>query len=120
MDLPGYGYAAASKVVRAEWQQMIEAYLLQRENLVMIVVLVDGVVGPTKLDKQMLSWLRAFDLPHAVVATKHDKVKPSKRENRKRELAEGCQLEKNDVVWVSSLKGTGVETLRNLIRVWLV
>ncbi len=119
MDLPGYGYAAASKELRAGWQQMIEGYLLQRENLNMVIVLVDGEIGPTKLDIQMLEWLRACDLPHTVVATKHDKVKSSKRVKRKREVAERCQLEEGDVVWVSSVKGVGIDRLRGLILAWL-
>ena len=119
MDLPGYGYAAASKELRAGWQTMIEGYLLEREELVMVIVLVDGAVGPTKLDVQMLDWLRDVGLPHTVVATKHDKVKSSKRERRKRDLAEGCMLEVGDVVWVSSEKGTGIDRLRTMIRAWL-
>ncbi len=119
MDLPGYGYAAASKSLRFQWQAMIERYLLEREGLNMVIVLVDGAVGPTKLDVQMLDWLRANVIPHTVVATKHDKVKSSKRDRRKRDLAEGCMLEVGDVIWVSSVKGTGIERLRGLIRDWL-
>lgn len=119
MDLPGYGYAAASKELRAGWQTMIEGYLLERESLNMIIVLVDGAIGPTKLDVQMLDWLREVGIPHTVVATKHDKVKSSKRERRKRDLAEGCMLEVGDVVWVSSEKGTGIDRLRVMIRAWL-
>ena len=98
---------------------MIEGYLLEREELNMVIVLVDGEIGPTKLDTQMLGWLRECGLPHPVVATKHDKVKSSKRDRRKRDLAEGCDLEVGDVVWVSSAKGTGVDRLRGLIRSWL-
>ncbi|MGB5758523.1 MAG: GTP-binding protein [Acidimicrobiales bacterium] len=119
MDLPGYGYASASKDLRAQWQQMIERYLLEREGLEMIIVLVDGEIGPTKLDVQMLDWLRGFGLPHTVVATKHDKVKSSKRDRRKRDLAQGCMLEVGDVVWVSAAKGTGIDRLRSLIRTWI-
>ena len=54
MDLPGYGYAKASKQLRDSWGRMIEDYLLEREELVMVMVLVDGEIGPTKLDAQML------------------------------------------------------------------
>ncbi len=119
MDLPGYGYAAASKTLRASWQTMIEGYLLEREGLNMIIVLVDGAIGPTKLDVEMLDWLRAHQLPHTVVATKHDKVKSSKRQRRVKEVAEGCDLEPGDIIWVSSQKGTGVDKLRGLILTWL-
>lgn len=119
VDLPGYGYAVASKEMRAGWQSMIETYLLEREGLNMVVVLVDGLVGPTKLDVEMLDWLREHGLPHTVVATKHDKVKSSQRTRRKRDLAAGCQLEQGDVVWVSAHKGTGIDVLRGLLLSWL-
>ena len=84
---------------------MIEGYLLEREGLDMVFVLVDGAIGPTPLDQQMLDWLRENEVPHTVVATKMDKVKSAKRKTRKRELAEGCMLEIGDIVWVSSAKG---------------
>lgn len=119
VDLPGYGYAKAPAKMRATWQKMIEGYLLERENLVMVMVLVDGVVGPTELDLQMLGWLRAYEIPHQVVATKHDKVKSSLREKRKKEVAEKCQLELGDVIWVSAEKGTNIDKLRGLIIRWL-
>jgi len=119
MDLPGYGYAAASKQMRAGWQSMIEGYLLEREGLAMVIVLVDGAIGPTKLDVEMLAWLRSHGLPHTVVATKHDKVKSSKRQRRVKEVAEGCDLETGDIIWVSAHKGTGIDRLRSLILTWL-
>ncbi len=119
IDCPGYGYASAPAATRARWQQMMEDYLLAREQLVMILVLVDGEIGPTKLDLQMLEWLRANVLPHAVIATKHDKVKASKRQKRKKDLAAACRLEPGDVVWVSAANGTGIDRLRGLVWEWL-
>jgi GTP-binding protein len=119
VDLPGYGFAAVPGRVRATWQPMIEGYLTERQALVMILVLVDGEIGPTKLDIQMLDWLRANDLPFTVVATKHDKVKSSRRDRRKRELTDGCLVAPGDVVWVSATTGVGIDRLRDLIREWL-
>lgn len=119
VDCPGYGYAVASKSTRSSWQPMVERYLLEREELTMVLVLVDGEIGPTRLDLQMLDWLRANLVPHTVIATKHDKVKPSQRDKRKRELAAQCMLEPSDVVWVSATKNTGVDHLRDLVRLWL-
>ncbi len=98
---------------------MIERYLLERENLAMILLLVDGEIGPTKSDLQMLDWLRANGLPHSVIATKHDKVKSSQRAKRTRELAAACLLDPGDVVWVSATKDTGIPRLRDLCRLWL-
>lgn len=119
VDCPGYGYAEASKAMRASWQVMIERYLLERTQLSMLVVLVDGEIGPTKLDLQLLEWVRANELPHTVVATKHDKVKSSHRPKRVREVAAACRLSPGDVIWVSAAKGTGIERLRGLVALWL-
>jgi GTP-binding protein len=119
IDCPGFGYAKVPKATRAAWRPMIEGYLLGREPLAMVLVLVDGEIGPTPLDVQMLDWLRAHTLPHVVIATKHDKVKASTRERRKRELAEACQLDRSDVIWVSAAKHVGIDRLRDLVRLWL-
>jgi len=119
MDLPGYGFAKVPGRIKNTWSAMIEAYLLEREGLQMIIVLVDGEVGPTKLDLQMLDWLRSHELPHHIVATKHDKVKPSTIGTRKRDVAAGVMLHPDDISWVSAAKGTGIDALRDLIRLWL-
>lgn len=119
VDLPGYGFAAVPGKTRSGWQSMIEGYLLERAELVMVLVLVDGEIGPTRLDVQMLGWLTAHGLPHTVVASKHDKVKPSKRGVRRREVADGCGVAVDDVVWVSAAKGDGIEKLRSHIHNWL-
>ena len=115
VDLPGYGYAKVPGHIRGDWSSMIEGYLLEREELIMVFVLVDGEIGPTPLDVQMLEWLRYNDVPHTVVATKSDKVKSAKRQRRKRDLAEGCMLEQGDIVWVSASKNVGIERLRDLV-----
>ncbi len=119
VDCPGYGYAKVSKTQRASMAAMIEHYLLERGPLQMVMVLVDGEVGPTPLDRSMLEWLREEALPHQVIATKHDKVKNKLRDKRKRDLAAGCDLDPGDVVWVSSAKNVGIDRLRDLVRLWL-
>ena len=111
VDLPGYGYAKVPGREKAGWQRMIEDYLLARESLDLVMVLVDGEIGPTKLDVQMLDWLRQNGVPHTVVATKLDKVKPSKLATRKKELAKAAGLDPGDVMWVSASKGTGIDAL---------
>ena len=119
VDCPGYGYAKASASLRQSWQKMAEDYLLTREGLVGVLALVDGEIGPTKLDVQLLDWLRAEERTVHVVATKHDKVKSSQRDKRKRELAEGCGVATSDVFWVSAHKGVGIDRLRSAILQWL-
>jgi GTP-binding protein len=117
VDLPGYGYAAVPGRTRATWPKMIEGYLLGREHLHMVMVLVDAEIGPTKLDVTALDWLRGHELPHAVVATKYDKVKSSHRPRRRDDLAAGCGAA--PAAWVSATKGTGVPQLRSLVHTWL-
>ncbi|MAT03970.1 MAG: YihA family ribosome biogenesis GTP-binding protein [Acidimicrobiaceae bacterium] len=116
VDLPGYGYAKVPGHIRKDWGPMIEGYLLDREGLEMVFVLVDGAIGPTPLDVQMLDWLADNEVPHTIVATKMDKVKSSKRRTRKKELAEGCRLEVGDIVWVSSAKAVNIDQLRDLVH----
>jgi GTP-binding protein len=118
MDLPGYGFAAAPGSVRARWPEMIEGYLLRRQHLHAVVVLVDAEVGPTRIDVDTLGWLRSHGLPVQVVATKHDKVKPSKRGARRDELAAGCGLTPDDILWVSAAKHLNIDELRRRIVEW--
>lgn len=115
VDLPGYGYAAVPGRERAAWQGMIEGYLLGRENLRALLLLVDGEIGPTKLDLQMIDWLNANEIPAVVVATKLDKVKPSRLAGRRQQLAKACGVAEGDVLWVSATKGTGVDRLRDVV-----
>ena len=115
VDLPGYGYAKVPGHVRKQWGPMIEGYLLEREGLEMVFVLVDGPIGPTPLDVQMLDWLRDNEVPHTVVATKMDKVKSAKRRTRRQQLAAGCMLETGDIVWASSAKNVNIDQLRGLV-----
>ncbi len=120
VDLPGYGYANVPSHVKAKWAPMIENYLLERECLRCVLVLVDGEVGPTDSDVAMLDWVEHHDLPFQIIATKHDKVKSAKRQKRKRELAEACGVDQKDVLWVSASKGVNIDTLRSRIHSWLV
>lgn len=119
VDLPGYGYAAASYAERAKWQRMTEGYLLTRAGLAMVVVLVDGEIGPTKLDLTMFEWAEGNDLPHVVVATKQDKVKATQRDRRRAEVAATCGRAPGEIAWVSAAKGTGIEALRGRLLGWM-
>ena len=113
VDLPGYGYAAGPRAESDTWQAMIEGYLLGRPTLRMVFVLVDAEVGPTKLDLQMLEWLHHVRMPHRIVATKADQVKPGRQVARRRDVAAALGLAPDAVAWVSSKKGKGLTELRN-------
>lgn len=119
VDLPGYGYAKAPKHEQQRWARMIENYLVERETLEGVLLLVDGEVGPTGLDTQSLEWFTHIGLPIQIVATKQDKVKPSKLGARKRELAKKCGVDPKSVRWVSAAKGNGIPELRSDIYAML-
>ncbi len=112
VDLPGYGYASGPKSETEGWSEMIEGYLLGRPSLRMVFVLVDAEVGPTRLDHQMIDWLRTTDLPYRIVCTKADKVKPSRSLAQRRDVAKLLGLQPNDIAWASAAKGTGIQDLR--------
>ena len=112
VDLPGYGYASGPAKERETWQGMVEGYLTGRKTLRTLFLLVDAEVGPTKLDHQMVDWLRTTDLPTRIVATKADQVKPSRQLAQRRDVAAELGLQTADIAWVSAEKGTGIPDLR--------
>ena len=116
VDLPGDGYAAVSGKLKRGWEKMIVGYLNEREELDLILVLVDGVIGPTDLDLMMLEQLRASEVDFQIIATKQDKVKPSQRETRKRDLAKNCEVDPSEVVWTSTSTNEGIEKVRSIVN----
>lgn len=73
-DLPGYGYAKASKTNRAAFSKMIEKYVLSRKNLVNLFVLIDARHLPLKIDIDFINWLGESGIPFSLIFTKLDKV----------------------------------------------
>lgn len=111
VDLPGYGYARSSHADRRKWQAMVEGYLVEREALDGVLLLIDGEIGPTPLDLQTIEWLDFVERPIHVVATKSDKVRSSKRPGRKAELAAALGMTRGEVIWVSARTGAGIDVL---------
>ena len=78
VDLPGYGFAKRSKSVQQKLDQMITGYILQREQLVNVFVLIDIRLEPQKIDREFIDWLGMSSIPFAIVFTKADKLGPVK------------------------------------------
>lgn len=78
VDLPGYGYAKRSKKEVDKLDQMIRGYILQREQLVNVFVLVDIRLEPQKIDLEFIDWLGLSSIPFAIIFTKADKLTPNK------------------------------------------
>ena len=74
VDLPGYGYAGVSRAARKGWGKMMDTYLLKRENLCCVFVLLDARLKPQAIDLEFINWLGANQIPLALVLTKADKL----------------------------------------------
>ncbi len=84
VDLPGYGYAKSSKKMQKQLEQMIAQYILQREQLVNVFVLIDIRHEQQKVDREFIDWLGQSNVPFTIVFTKADKLSQSKvRSNAK-------------------------------------
>lgn len=77
VDLPGYGFAKASKSERQKWEEFIQKYLKNRTNLVNTFVLIDARLEPQKIDLEFMSWCGEKGIPFSMVFTKIDKLSSS-------------------------------------------
>lgn len=78
VDLPGYGYAKRSKTEREKLDRMIRSYILQREELVNVFVLIDIRHEQQKIDREFVDWLGASNIPFSIIFTKADKLSVGK------------------------------------------
>ncbi len=74
VDLPGYGYAKVSRDSREKWEVFIKQYILKRENLMCMMVLLDSRLTPQKIDIEFMNWLGEKGIPFVMVFTKKDKL----------------------------------------------
>lgn len=110
VDVPYYGYAKVSKTERAAWGKMIERYFMGREQLKAVVLIVDIRHNPTNDDQMMYDFLKHYNIPVIVVATKADKIPKGKWDKHKKNVRDELQMEKEDPLIVfSSEKGLGFE-----------
>ena len=117
VDLPGYGYAKAPKSEIAKWGKMIEDYLIKRESLKAIIMLVDIRHEPGENDRMMYDWLKHYGHRIIVVATKSDKLNRSQIPKHKKMLSAAFGLEKEDIlIPFSSEKKSGKEELWTVIE----
>jgi GTP-binding protein len=112
VDLPGYGYAHASGSARNRWAAMMQGYLRARRQLVGVLQLVDSRHEPSREDREMVRWLLEAQLPFCLVATKIDKLGPSKRESALHALVRTLELPDAQArVGCSSETGEGRDAL---------
>jgi GTP-binding protein len=80
VDLPGYGYAKVPKAERLKWEKFLKRYILKRENLYCLFVLIDSRHEAQKVDLEFLEWLGISEIPFSIIFTKTDKLKPEELE----------------------------------------
>ncbi|MEH7332684.1 ribosome biogenesis GTP-binding protein YihA/YsxC [Neobacillus drentensis] len=108
VDVPGYGYAKVSKTERAAWGKMIETYFTTREQLRACVLIVDLRHPPTPDDVMMYDFLKHYEIPCVVIATKADKIPRGKWQKHLKVTRETLDIDPNDhIVLFSSETGEG-------------
>lgn len=114
-DLPGYGYAKASKSLAEEWQNLIFAYLRGRAALRRVAVLIDARRGAMDIDREAMKLLDQAAVSYALVLTKMDQLKPVEREKAEADIAAEAKRHTAaypEIFATSSLKNSGLEALK--------
>lgn len=109
VDLPGYGFAKASKTDRAQWQAMISEYLEQGKMVKAVVSIIDAEVGPQSDDFTTLDYLTQVARKILVVATKVDRIPKAKRKPTIKALAKTLELPDESVIPFSATEKMGIE-----------
>lgn len=120
VDVPGYGYAKVSKVQREKFGKMIEEYITQRENLKLVIQLVDLRHQPTEDDVLMYNYLKHFDIPTLVICTKEDKIAKGKVQKHIKRIKDKLELEPGDnIISYSSIKNSKQQEIWNFIETYI-
>ncbi len=109
-DLPGYGYAKVSRTKREDWGKLINNYILSRENLMSLFLLIDSRIPPQKIDLAFFEFLGNHQISFVILFTKTDKITPGKVKNNidiyKNELLKTWESIP-DYIITSAVKNTG-------------
>ena len=114
VDLPGYGYARVPRSLRAQWGELVGAYLRSRPTLAGVVVVMDARHPCTPLDEQLLHWLP--DVRTLVLLSKADKLSRAEQQATLKKVSSSLSAE---VRLFSSTTRQGVEECRDLLEQWL-
>ena len=115
VDLPGYGFARAPKSEQQKWAGMIEGYLTGSENLRHVFHLVDIRHQPTQEDQMMTEYLRHYEIPFSVIATKADKLSKAQRARAIQLICRTLAVQPWEVLACSSQDKTGLDVLADRI-----
>ena len=116
VDLPGYGYAKVSKVLRAQWQPMVELYLSRRTSLLGLVLLIDIRRDPGKEESDLVKWLESHGMPYLLVLTKSDKLSKTQQAKRLSAISSQMNRDPGGIVLFSTKTRQGRETVLDEIN----
>lgn len=119
VDLPGYGFARASKAERLRWQRMVEGYLQRRRSLIRLMLLMDARHPLRDSDRLLLDWCAASGLAVHILLNKADKLSRGKAAQAREALCREADLQDTPVSLVSARSGAGLEALRAAVRTYL-
>lgn len=118
VDLPGYGYARASKTRREAWGRAVDEYLHQRPNVAGVVLVMDIRHPLRPADEHMIAWSETAGKPLLALLSKADKLKRGAREQARRTVA--ARMSNAQVVPFSAPTGLGAAEVAATLREWLV
>ena len=117
VDVPGYGYADTSKEEVRKFGLMVEEYLEKRKELKRVFLLIDFRHAPTNDDKLMYDYLKYYQIPVTIVATKTDKVSSREKEKNLKNLKDTLDIVVGDnIVLFSTVNRTGREEVLKIIE----
>ncbi|MPW25906.1 YihA family ribosome biogenesis GTP-binding protein [Alkalibaculum sp. M08DMB] len=116
VDMPGYGYAKVSKAARQEFKFMIDEYVHLRDNLLMVIQLIDFRHKPTEDDINVNNWLQELGITPLIVATKIDKVKNNDYRKNIKQIMDSLKIEDaKDLILFSATSKRGKEELMQIL-----
>ena len=118
VDAPGYGFANLSKANKKKFGLMMEDYLQNRPNLKQVFMLIDFRHKPTSDDLMMYEFLKHYNIPVTIVATKTDKVGITNHQKHRNAILDELELVVgNDFVMFSSITKSGKSEIQNKIEI---
>ncbi|CAK8718185.1 GTP-binding protein [Candidatus Electrothrix aarhusensis] len=118
VDLPGYGFARVGRKVHAGWEELISGYLLERETLACVVVIIDLRHELKATDREMLDWLQYNNIPALPVYTKADKLSKNQQSKQAAALDAALNFAPADRLLFSAKTNLGCEELRNRLAAY--
>ena len=120
VDVPGYGYASVDKQTQAKFGLMIEEYLMNRDSLKRVFLIIDYRNKPMEDDLLMYNFLKYYHKEVTIVATKYDKVSQSKRAKIEKVLNSAFDLQDTDnIIYFSSVTKEGQDKVMGIIDSYL-